>query len=157
MLSTRFFIGLILLAGGLAGASSVPAGVGWALGLRIESQPSYQPAPERTLVILSRITAKDRVVGKLLAGETGLFEAAAWFRSLNTTPAEYPDEHWKNMPGRCDGEKTCRQVIAWALAHMQERMPSSQIEARMHQWEEELERHIACNGRVVLPGEESGR
>ena len=102
-------------------------------------------------MIIARMKAKERILISMLDGERELFETAAWFRDLNNTPAEHPDENWRKQPGRCDSEKVCRQVIAWSLAYLQQRQPPSQVEARIRQLEEELHEHICRHGKVVLP------
>jgi hypothetical protein len=110
-----------------------------------------EPPNEETLIIAQRAKAKQRVIATLLEGNLGLFEATAWFRDLNSSPPEYPAEGWQRLPGRCDDEKVCRQVIAWARAHMLDTMPASQVMARVQEMENELHAHIARHGKVLLP------
>ncbi len=150
-ISTRLLTGIVLLACGVASASSVPVPLLRAMGWEIEAKPTREPASQKAVVILQRLKAKDLLTRDLLNGERGLFEVAAWFQTLNASPSEYPDEHWRTQPGRSDGEKVCRQVIAWATAHMQQSHPHSYLEMRVHRLEEELRQHIASHGKVVLP------
>jgi hypothetical protein len=146
----RVLAGLILVAGGLAGAGSlrpdlaVPGRQGGA-----DAEPN--PVIERGQIILRRTTAKQEIIHALAVRELGLFEAAAWFRELNSSPPECRDEGWRRLEGRCEGEKLCRQVIRWARAHMQGTMPTSQVMARVQELEDELEAHIARHGKVLLP------
>jgi hypothetical protein len=154
LISTRILLSLVLLAGGLAGVGSLPANLLRAVGWQIRPpRPprTQEPAPDESVVVIARMKAKERILLGMLAGERGLFETAAWFRDLNEAPAEHPDENWWRQPGRSDGEKVCRQVIAWALAYLQQSQPPSQVEGRIRQLEEELQEHIARHGKVVLP------
>jgi hypothetical protein len=147
----RLLTGLILFSAGLVGASSLHPDLTAALGWQAVPQVQHDPVIESGKIAVQRAHVKEQVIRALLEGDLGLFEAAAWFRELNQSPSDHPDEHWRSLPGRCDGEKLCRQVIGWARGQMEEQMTVSQMAARVQEMEEELEAHIACHGKVILP------
>jgi hypothetical protein len=101
-------------------------------------------------IVRARMRAKEQVVERVLAGEMTLFEAAAWFGTLNTTPDHYPDLTWCQFPGRGDGEKLCRQVLSWAASTARDAGTASQADMRLCQLEEELARRLAQHGTVDL-------
>jgi hypothetical protein len=147
----RVFAVLILLAGGLASVGTRHPNVAARLGWQATPASRQEPPNEEVLIVTQRFKAKRRVIEALLEGNLGLFEAAAWFHDLNSSPPAHPAEGWQRLPGRCDGEKLCRQVIGWARVHLQDVMPASQVMARLQEMEDELNAHIARHGKVVLP------
>lgn len=106
---------------------------------------------EAALVVQQRMKAKTKVVERLVAGELTLVQAAAWFRQLNDTPWEHRCDYRRQWPGNSDGEKLCRQVIAWTRSDLQFRMPESQASALLCQLEGELEMILAERDTVELP------
>jgi hypothetical protein len=108
--------------------------------------------PHEIAFICSRIRAKDAVATKVAAGEMGLLEAAAWFRHLNETPADTPDRHWRREPGRCDGERLCRQVIRYVTNLQKEVISTEERDRLVLQLEEELAGHLAGHGTFALSG-----
>jgi hypothetical protein len=98
-----------------------------------------------------RIRAKNKVVKQLLAGEMSLAEAAAWFRFVNDNPPEFRCDFRSTMPGRCDGEKACRQVISWVEGELPNRMPLSQADLVLCRLQGELDALLARGDRVELP------
>jgi hypothetical protein len=150
--AVRLLAGLLLLAGGLAGASLAHPDLSAALGWQaIPAASKQDPDIEKGQIIVKRIMAKERVIVALVEGNLGLFEAAAWFRELNQWPPELADVHWQSLPGRSDGEKLCRQVLHWTRIRLEETVTASQAHARLEALEAELADHIACRGKVVLP------
>jgi hypothetical protein len=116
------------------------------------------PAPASAIdvkraMIQKRIKAKYAITQRVIAGEMGLLEAAAWFGSLNETPADCPDENWRNFPGQSDGEKLCRQVLAWVTSYAEKQLPGDEQVVLLQALEEELQQHIARYGRVKLVAE----
>lgn len=114
------------------------------------------PPNEHSKVALKRINARYRITDQLLAREITLFEAAAWFRFLNESPSNYPEQTWRLIPGATDEEKLCRQVILWMTNRLAGgRQPSAQAEEVIRALEKNLADHLAANGgRVVLPSPE---
>lgn len=107
---------------------------------------------EESAVSVQRSIAKDQVIGRLMAGELSLVEAAAWFRYLNDNPAEHPMDYRYHETGDSDEEKLCRQVIAWVRNRLQaESASDSQIEVVVGRLERELDARLARDGRVELP------
>jgi hypothetical protein len=61
-----------------------------------------------------RICAKHRLAEEVIAGRLGLRQAAARFRELNEQPSAYDRERFRALyPGADDGERHCREVLAW--------------------------------------------
>jgi hypothetical protein len=71
--------------------------------------------------LLQRNAAKEHVIEELLAERLTLFQAAACFDCLNHEPPECAADCRRFFPGDSDGEKSCRQVLAWASATLRER------------------------------------
>lgn len=152
--STRILMSLVFLAAGLVGVGSMQQNGSSSIGvqrLRSANDANSRRVAARFTVVAQRIKVKTHLVERLIAGELGLFEAAAWFERLNRTPPEHMDVHWRDLPGGCDGEKLCRQVISWSASQLRTTATPSQAEARIQELEEELQLHIACNGKVDLP------
>jgi hypothetical protein len=147
----RLLAGLLLFAGGLAGASFAHPVLSAALGWQAVPTPKRDPEIEKGQIIVKRVQAKERVIVALVEGNLGLFEAAAWFRELNQWPPEHADGYWRNLPGASDEEKFCRQVIHWARMRLEETVTASQAQAKLQALEAELAEHIVCHGKVVLP------
>ena len=153
----RLFVGLILLAFTLAAVHYVPAGFLVLLGVqpasegvRSPAQRALDAADEEIAVRCQRIKAKERIVDLVLAGELGLVPAAAWFEVVNSSPPAYPDKSWRIYRGNSDGERLCRQVIAWARCRLEVVQPESLVQARVRELERELDDHIARHGTVIL-------
>ena len=138
-------------------------GVGGLLALAIAAMPSRQleqadsvsqlvAVPgEESVVAYERIKAKDKVTDRLLANELSLLEAASWFRYLNDNPTKYPSDFRKFWNGASDGEKSCRQVIAWARTRLLTRMPPSQADLAVAPLDAELRRLLCDNEVIELP------
>jgi hypothetical protein len=150
--STRVLLFLVLLTTVLA-AGSLPSRWRAPLALTWRDSPPAAQTPEDVFAatIHQRSKAKHGIIQRLLAGEMGLLEAAAWFAYVNETPADYPDHHWHSLPGCCDGEKLCRLVISWAASDARGTLPARQRKARLRQLEEDLEKSRAADGTVTLP------
>jgi hypothetical protein len=108
------------------------------------------PVKEEIAMRFQRTNAKERIVQLVLTGEMGLLPAAAWFEVVNASPSAYTDDSWRSLPGRSDGEKLCRQVIAWVRSRMGGILPASLVEARVRELERQLDDHVARHGTVVL-------
>ncbi len=147
----RLLTALILLAGGLASAGSMHPELAAALGWQTVPREQRDSFVEKGKITVQRVHAKEQVIQALISGELGLFEAAAWFRELSLSPPEHPDEHWRNLPGGCEGEKLSRQVLCWVRIGLEDTMPASQLQAKMQELEAELKAHIARHGKVILP------
>jgi hypothetical protein len=153
----RLFVGLVLVAFTLASLHYVPAGFLALLGVqaspdsvRSPTQRSLDAADEEIAIRCERIKAKERIVDLLLTGELGLIPAAAWFEVVNASPPAYPDKSWRVYSGQCDGEKLCRQVIAWARCRLEVALPESAVQVKIRHLEKELHDHIAQHGKVIL-------
>ena len=151
----RPVLSLLILAAGLAAAERARPGWWRLWGRAARSATRLQlvepPRPECEVAV-RRIKAKAEVSRKLCRGELSLFEAGAWFRDLNAEPADGPERYVRRLPGGSLNEKTCRQVILWATGQLAHEAPESQVLAFRCRLEEELERHLAEHGTVVLPG-----
>lgn len=156
--SLRLLSSLVVLLAGLVGLGSTPLGW-WSAMLPtaprtrgVEETRSMAIPPSRTnQLLLRRISLKTEFLDQLAGGTLSLFEVAAWFRFLNLEPATLPDYGWRTFPGASDEEKVCRQVLHWHLARMSSRLPSSEAVAMHNCLEEELAKHLARHGRVILP------
>jgi hypothetical protein len=102
-------------------------------------------------IVTDRIRVKQKVVERLLAGELSLVEAAAWFRFVNDHPPDCRCDFRRAMPGRSDGEKACRQVLAWAELDLKAGMPESQVELVRCRLEGELASLLAEGDEIELP------
>jgi hypothetical protein len=154
--SIRLLASLVFVTGGLGGVAVVRPTAIRTLGLEWEGAPRsdrglVRPAEEASIIRINRMRAKDRIIDQMLAGQLGLFEAAAWFQAINETPVEFPDRSFQKLPGRSSGEQVCRQLIGWYRAVAEQRMPRSQLDAQVKILDEELESRIAKNGTVILP------
>jgi hypothetical protein len=130
--------------------------VGWTRALgptqpRAAGQHLLLPCSEEVKVQQQRIRAKAEVVDRVLARELSLAEAAAWFRFFNDNPPECRDDFRRCIPGRSDGEKACRQVIGWARARLNCRLPDSPTAAAVARLEDELTALLTEGEVVQLP------
>jgi hypothetical protein len=156
--SLRLTSTLALLSAGLVGIGlyraealqvlPTPLGESAVVGL-IESPPEAQ-------VTIRRVKAKSEVIDRVRRGEITLFEAAAWFRHLNSEPPEYPENSWRQLRGDCNNEKVCRQVILWVDGQLGGKAPANEVDELVMHLEAELQRHLAEHGSVILPGWEAG-
>jgi hypothetical protein len=109
----------------------------------------YPPGEEVTSRI-RRIEGKSQALQRLCDGELTLVETAAMFHRLNSTPAEFPDQSWRDWPGADHGERLCRQVIQWAGTQWRDHYSPAYLQDRLDRLERELEQHIAAHGGVSL-------
>ncbi|MFO0925437.1 MAG: hypothetical protein U0736_00130 [Gemmataceae bacterium] len=155
--SIRLLVSLIVLTAGFAGFGANPAG--WWQSVVGQRRPAddrrtwleVQPAEAFSRFTIRRIQMKTGLLDQMAGGELDLFEAAAWFRFLNSEPAEYPETSWWALPGDCDGEKLCRQVILWTRLRLEGVVSERQVKERVHQLEATLAAHKRRHGTVVLP------
>jgi hypothetical protein len=114
-----------------------------------ESHRRREELDHRREVLLRRIAAKEQVVAELVAGRLTLLQAAARFRDLKEEPPDMADP--PGYPCGCsEGERLCREVMAWADGWLAERAPqrAAAVAARL---EAELRRHRDRAGMVRLP------
>jgi hypothetical protein len=148
----------------LLGAVAALAGVlllaalvepGWAadLGLDVNEFLSVapvtripDPSPAELEALGARLAAKRRVTQELLDGRLTLFEAAALFRRLNLEAGGA-----LARPEYTDAERVCRDVIAWAHTELAQGGDAARADACADRLTEELRRHKAGHGKVVLP------
>jgi hypothetical protein len=102
------------------------------------------------LAVQRRILEKERVAQELVDGRLTLFEAATIFRRLNAAPPRSTAPLALYHPGDSEEERLCRHVIAWVRTRMVRRSPylADVLASRL---EEELSRHKARHGAVILP------
>jgi hypothetical protein len=134
---------------------------GWLLGPRRAGCDRGRPAIEivlppdpRIAIMAWRRGAKEEVIERLLGGGLSLLGAAERFRRLNAHPPGVEDVSWTWTPGRDEGERHCRQVIAWAELELRDRYGGDEADARLARLEKELADHIAARGGVELPAGE---
>jgi len=152
MISPRKFVPWLL--GGAACLTSLAAVVSWHAGLPGEAESVSRvlsPPAAQSRLTAARIEAKDAVVDRLLGGEIGLVEAAARFRQLNDNPPECPSDFRRVFPGDSDGEKACRQVIAWVQARVRSQRGQAQAEQAEKKYQRELEALLARGCPIELP------
>ena len=102
-------------------------------------------------VARDRIQAKEEVLRDLIVGRLTLLQAGRRFKDLNETPITCQDDYRSTYPGRSDGEKVCRQVLAWLERDLPDLSPSQAALLRST-LEEELAENLRQNdGVVVLP------
>jgi len=105
----------------------------------------------RVEAIVQRNESREAVMRELLAGRLTLLQAARRFKDLNETPITCQDDYRSTYPGRSDGEKVCRQVLAWLERDLPDLSPSQAALLRST-LEEELAENLRQNdGVVVLP------
>jgi len=109
-----------------------------------------QPPTLESIYLAKRIAAKTRIIQLLHTGEMNLFQAAAWFRYLNTEGDSA--QYFPNLlPGASVEEKMCRQVIHWLVCSRRGHSPDAELRAMQRRLEAELTAHMARHGKVVLP------
>ena len=105
----------------------------------------------RAELIQQRSDAKQVIIRELLDDKLTLLQAARRFKDLNETPITCQDNYRLRYPGRSDGEKVCRQVLAWMDLDLAG-LPPDQGKALSHRYEQELREHLESHdGVVVLP------
>jgi hypothetical protein len=97
-------------------------------------------------IVLRRIVAKQQVVGELQAGRLTLLQAAARFRDLEEALPVTRGWPPRATSGPAEGERWCREVMAWAQTQHGEYLPD--LAARL---EADLRRHRGTDGTVRLP------
>jgi hypothetical protein len=153
-ITTRAMLALALMAGCLAVAMVFRPH--WLTEKRPQPSGSASselscPPDERCLVIAHRLRMKNAIVHQVVDGELSLLEAAAQFRSLRGTDSLSPDTSWLDMPGKSDGEKVCRQVIAWVVSELEGSPREYELPEAQARLEKELEALLARDGEVHLP------
>jgi hypothetical protein len=156
----RLLLSLLVLTVGMAGVSfSQPEWLWHASGLAgaeasFTKERETEARLERRLEIVQRrLEVKRKIIRELLAGRITLFRAAALFGDVNESPEDCRDAYRLVTEGQSDGEKLCRQVIAWAKEALA-RHVSAGPHLLIEQLEKQLEAHMAANGGVVVLPEE---
>jgi hypothetical protein len=106
---------------------------------------------EEIRVIDQRVARKEEVIGRLIAGEITLLEAAAWFRDLNDDPPDRPCDFRQLERGRSDGEKACRQVVGWVRSSLINHPDPAEAAKVLARLERELEERAAAKEPIELP------
>jgi hypothetical protein len=102
-------------------------------------------------ITMHRARAKEAIIVDLLAGRLCLLQAGRRFKDLNEQPITWQDNYHGRFPGRCDGEKICRQVLSWVEFDL-EKLPTAEAQALRRRFEDELYQHMQRHGGlVVLP------
>jgi hypothetical protein len=150
----RLLLVLLMLAACLAGAAvGLPRGLDqlgldWLAGDQANAQATTL-MDYRTEVARRRIEEKHAVIGRLVAGQLSLVQAAALFRQLDATPEDCPGPDRSAWSGRSEEEKLCRQVIHWA--RNEARHTSAEPDALVARLGAELAEALARDGSVHLP------
>jgi hypothetical protein len=97
-----------------------------------------------------RMQAKSDVARQLIDGQKTLMEAAAWFRYINLVTTLPGVELNPGDKSQSEGERTCRQVIRWAVAAVQADV-SDHGAALARRLEMELKEALDRPGGIVLP------
>jgi hypothetical protein len=100
---------------------------------------------------MARAALKDRIIRRLVRGETTLLEAAGQFRYLDQAPPAlvWDPGHDLHPRGLSPEETHCREVIAWAGSTMGQIDPCQQ-EWKVAQLEDEV-RRLLRQGPLHLP------
>jgi hypothetical protein len=98
-----------------------------------------------------RVAVKAELMARLLDGRLSLPQTAAAFRRLEGPGQSFAlCSRW--FPGQSEGERRCRQVIAWVAACLEETHGVDRDKA-IRRLEEELDGLLYCQGSVELPAE----
>jgi hypothetical protein len=151
-LTSRALCGLVLAsslltAWGVVAARRPDFPSPWASGVRPGPQTQLLVPGDDAVPTLNRTKAE--VIQRLLDGRITLPEAAAWFKSLNR-PGRNGLDLLAGYPGASEGERLCRQVIAWAKARA-ETQSYSEAEVVGQRLEAELRARLERDGEVRLP------
>jgi hypothetical protein len=152
----RFYGTGILMSIALVGVSVVCPRWPEVFGIEVASRPRARghevSEPGRECQVFNaRIDAKAQIISRLRAGELDLFEATAWFASVNREPADFVDNSWMVMPGDSNEEKMCRQVILWSKGCLTRSMPESELGLFIEKLEAQLSARLCERGRIELP------
>ena len=99
---------------------------------------------------IRRMQAKSDVARQLIDGQKTLIEAAVWFRYINLVTMLPGVEVIPGEKSQSEGERTCRQVIRWAVAAVQADV-SDHGAALTRRLEIELKEALDRPGGIVLP------
>jgi hypothetical protein len=154
LIATGLLVGLMACLLCLAPQALSPLGLDFgdlpALQRRLEeTRLRGEELDRRREALLRRIAAKERVVAELVAGRLTLLQAAARFRDLKGEPPDLAAPPGLAC-GCSEGERLCREVMAWADGWLAEQAPqrAAAVAARL---EAELRRHRDRAGMVRLP------
>ena len=153
--SLRFIVPgmLMLVVSAVATRSNGLRSIGIELAMSEQSAKStlvVLEAPPESEISERRCAAKIQVVAQIAAGELDLFEAAAHFRYLNHQPPEYPQLAYRQLAGRTDEEKLCRQVISWVESHHRDKASPKEVKRLVADLEAALESRLRRCTRIEL-------
>jgi hypothetical protein len=152
----RLVVGAALVAGLLGGLTWLAVlGLDFAdlpalLGKLAEESAKEEELQRRLDVLVPSVVAKDQPVDDLLAGRLSLLQAAARFRDSLRQAADTLAGRRLAAPGPEQGERLCREVMAWVDVRLRDRAPQ-QAAAVALRLEAELQQHRAPDGTVRLP------
>jgi len=109
------------------------------------------PPSEEVRLARERILAKDDVADRLIDGELTLLEAAARFRRINDSSTRSAEDFRREFPGDSDGEKACRQVIAWVHSRAIDRFGATPADLFADCLKRELDEILEQDPGVELP------
>jgi len=123
---------VLVLSTAFAAARPV-LGVGSRLGEELERGERLAVALDRECSTANdRNEAKYAVAAAVVEGRLTLWQAAARFHDLHGRPAEYPELFRQRNPGHSDGERLCRNVIAWVRGNAEPKQGSA-VATRLEQ------------------------
>jgi hypothetical protein len=143
--------GVVFALVGVPGGPSGGPGAGFLAEVLAEVERGRR-LDDLTGAYARRVQAKHRLVADVIAGRLSLLPAAARFRDLNEQPPVYDRERFRALyPGADDGERHCREVLAW-VADALEDDPEPGGTDLLTRLEEELqERHRSQAGSKAWP------
>jgi hypothetical protein len=101
--------------------------------------------------VQTRLQARRQIAQDLLAGQIGLFHAAALFHRLDQ---QYPLRERtiaQAFPRQSLGERTCRHLLLWIREDTCRTPAWPAYSPLLERMEAELENHIRVQGKVELP------
>jgi hypothetical protein len=102
---------------------------------------------QKDRMLMQRVKEKAILTKQVIEGQLSLLEAAARFESINNAFAASVSDY-RYWPGTSEGEKLCRQVIAWVASDLANRNRlDDPLVARL---QAELADHLKQHGTVVL-------
>jgi hypothetical protein len=146
LIGTGVAFSLVALPGGWLGQGGV-SGLDAVITLVNEWDREDRLA-HRNVVLLNRLDSKSAIARQVIDGRLTLLEAAAYFHRLNQC-SECPNTFLSLLEGECEGEWTCRQVIAWVRAEAAYHTPS-QARAVVRNLQVQLQYHLDRYGEVDL-------
>jgi hypothetical protein len=120
-----------------------------ALNSLAEAQRRIEAIEARWQPILRRMRQREAVCTSLAAGRLSLLEAAVRFRQVQQEALRGHSEHCMPYPGNSEGERLCREVIAYTeLAFAGEPDRCAALKARL---DAELQALLNRSDAIALP------